>query len=149
MADQRSLIIALSCIICLLTFALLRQRSPSLAAVVGSQRHHTLVVPASLTLLDGSHSCIESTQDTDGYICVSDQSWRLRKANLLHQAGVVELSRSAVSTTPCSDYIQKNFEPSLSCEFEQRLGMLEALQMPLPSYLIDNRASWRWWQVDL
>ena len=119
--SQRWLIIALSCTIFILLSALLHQRSstniPKLAPVAAP----SYIVP-SRTLQGGSHTCLQSSRDSNGYICASDEAWRIRKAILLHQAARVDLSKAVLSTTPCSDYIQTNFEPSLSCEFEQRLG---------------------------
>ena len=128
---RRWLIIALSCTVFILLSALLYQRSPTSSprpppVAARARPYYDVPVPLSMmTLQGGSHTCLQSARDTNGYICVSDDEWRIRKATLLHQAARVDLSEAVVGvgTTPCSHYIQTNFEPSLSCEAEQRLGM--------------------------
>ena len=74
--------------------------------------HRNVVAPAQ--------GCSQSLKDTYGFICDSDENWARRKAVMLQQAGRVLFTTEALRSP--SHYFQANFEPSLSCATERRIG---------------------------
>jgi hypothetical protein len=83
-------------------------------------RHVKAVSPTKGMRSELCHPQQKSLRDTKGFICETDEGWSIRKAALLRQAGMVVLTSAASKS--CASYLQTNFEPSLSCAFEQRLG---------------------------
>jgi hypothetical protein len=57
----------------------------------------------------------------DGFVLTSDVEWAYRRAVLLRQAATVVVDDFKVQQE-CAAYFQANFEPSLSCASEQRIG---------------------------
>eukprot|EP00730_Choanoeca_flexa_P001949 TRINITY_DN10852_c0_g3_i2.p1 TRINITY_DN10852_c0_g3~~TRINITY_DN10852_c0_g3_i2.p1 ORF type:complete len:336 (+),score=59.33 TRINITY_DN10852_c0_g3_i2:79-1086(+) len=78
--------------------------------------NHHLEIPAE----PSSHECDLSMEQSNGYICDSNRNWERRVGILRNQAARCDPSPEA--TKSCSAYLQTNFEPSLSCSFEERVG---------------------------
>jgi hypothetical protein len=64
--------------------------------------------------------CQQSLQDSYGFFCDATDTWVTRKAAVLDQAKMAVLTSAASQS--CAAYFQTNFEPSLSCTLERRLG---------------------------
>eukprot|EP00045_Choanoeca_perplexa_P014800 m.176446 g.176446 ORF g.176446 m.176446 type:complete len:371 (-) comp16799_c0_seq1:81-1193(-) len=125
-ARPRLLIFLAAALLCSVAFWRLQQ--PSLCAVLATCSHSTVQsqqklrshLPSWSSYPTNTVTCRQSSLDSYGYICDSNEAWQLRKTTLKHQAATVVLTSAASQS--CAAYFQINFEPSLSCSSEQRLG---------------------------
>ena len=116
-----SAIVVVLCVMSVFFFGKLLCPSTAAPPFYGSQEQVKALLKASSLTPD----CRQSLKDTYGYICDTDASWNIRKAIMLEQAGRVVLDYAATRST--SHYFQTNFEPSLSCAGERRVGTDERL----------------------
>jgi hypothetical protein len=63
-----------------------------------------------------SNQCHLSMQESDNWFCESDLNWKLRKTN--HH---IQNKRNRISDSR-HGFFQNNWEPTIQCEFERRLG---------------------------
>jgi hypothetical protein len=74
------------------------------------------LIPSSPSLQISSIQCNLSMNESDGWFCELDSDWKRRK--MLHH---IQDKRNRISDVR-SAFFQNNWEPTIQCEFERRLG---------------------------
>jgi len=76
----------------------------------------SVVLKIILSTVSNPNQCELSMSESDGWFCESDSDWKRRK-NLHH----IQDKRNHMSNLR-STFFQENWEPTINCEFERRLG---------------------------